>query len=158
MGAPTQCDRCALGYMPNPDKSQCVPFGVAQTDPSSEEGGVNPGNEDSGFGFPDTTVIGEQSVGGGCQDNELLKKDGTCMQCDANCLPGQCEDITGCGICATGYFRTRVDVYWPFVCADCKQKIPNCRTCLDGVLNYEPSQCLVCEEPFQLSQSGSACI
>lgn len=159
VGAPTQCSRCELGYTPSADKSQCTPFGTAPANPSGLEEVTNPGNEGTGFTSPDTTAVGEQSVGGGtCPVSQILKKDGTCMECDANCLPGQCEDITGCGSCAPGYFRTRNDAYWPFVCANCQQKIPNCKLCLDGVLDFEPAKCLICEDSFQLSESGDACI
>ncbi|CAD7704562.1 unnamed protein product, partial [Ostreobium quekettii] len=70
--------------------------------------------------------------------------DRTCMQCDKYCEPGSCVDHEGCNQCKPGYYRSRRDLFWPFLCVQCSAVIPGCEVCEDGVFDQQPPICLAC--------------
>ncbi|GMH33998.1 hypothetical protein BSKO_01832 [Bryopsis sp. KO-2023] len=93
-----------------------------------------------------------------CPPHHFRKDEKQCMRCDQNCGEGKCGDYTGCTECAPGYYTTREDPYWPFECARCKDKIPNCAKCQDGVMTIFPVPCEQCEHGYRWSLNGFACL
>ncbi|GMH40147.1 hypothetical protein BSKO_08051 [Bryopsis sp. KO-2023] len=114
--------------------------------------------------FPPTTVpdgeiveIFEQSVGSPCPAGFFFKPfDGTCMECDENCLPDQCLDDVGCQACQDGFFTSKEDLEWPTQCKPCD--IADCVQCRDDIFDAWPTQCVVCEEGFELGVNQEECV
>ncbi|GMH33833.1 hypothetical protein BSKO_01667 [Bryopsis sp. KO-2023] len=92
----------------------------------------------------------------GCGEGEFQKfYDGTCMTCDENCVPGKCVDEAGCDECQKGYFKSRVDIFWPYACHKCK--IENCERCMDNFFDDWEPKCEACIEGFVLNSNFTAC-
>lgn len=135
------------------------PEPVTTTTPPPPTPSPSPVPEPIGGGAEDGTVSAEEvSRPEGCPAGTFLKEfDGTCMECDANCVEGGCVDNEGCTACRpeTNTFRTRPDPEWPFTCESCT--ISQCTKCVDGVYDAWPMRCEECAEGYAPSRDGSTC-
>lgn len=88
-----------------------------------------------------------------CPDGEFRKSfDGSCMACDVNC--GEpCKDDIGCEVCTPGFYTSRRDVEWPFLCILCEERLPNCEECENGSFDQLEPKCRKCKSGFELTDN-----
>eukprot|EP00803_Ostreobium_quekettii_P011027 evm.model.scf_777.1 EVM.evm.TU.scf_777.1 scf_777:1946-4493(+) len=113
--------------------------------PELQEGGGEGDGPDAASASANAQAVGGIHLTPGlCPKGEFMKEhDRTCIKCDRYCEPGSCVDGMGCNQCRPGYYRSRRDTFWPYLCVQCSAAISGCEVCADGVLDENPA-CVVC--------------
>eukprot|EP00210_Caulerpa_lentillifera_P008703 g8302.t1 len=91
-----------------------------------------------------------------CPLGQFYKTEGKmCVDCDASCEPGHCEDDKGCVKCKPGFYTSREDPFWPRKCLPCD--IKNCAECTNDVYDHWEKTCAKCASGFKLCRGDTAC-
>lgn len=139
------CQQCQQGFEVSKNRTSCEPSVVG-----------NGGNNREAVAADAQTNIDNQTV---CATGQFLKAmDRGCMSCDERCESGQCLDYNGCNKCEVGFYRSRPDILWPFVCRSCGEKVPSCIECVDdGLYDSQIPTCTKCSEGLVPSLYGRSC-
>jgi hypothetical protein len=118
------CQECALGYLPNDDKTQCETVSVisnclqyAREDDNVKCVQCNPGYWRSSNGLscvPDNLLIlggcenayvSESMTCSMCKAGHMMNADGSCVKCGGDgCAICDPEAVSKCALCAGGYY------------------------------------------------------
>lgn len=173
LGKRTSCKECEEGFTLSEDGVSCEPDSKRVTRTTRRSGDDVVSTRKSSFvidrtterttftRLPDSvTVLRKTFRETECEPHQFRKggSSGMCMDCDPKCGEGRCKDVHGCVECVSGYYTTREDYLWPFECARCKDKIPNCARCQDGMMDMFPVPCRECEEGYKWTMNGFACV
>lgn len=160
---PKLCEECAPGYELSTDR-KCVPVGGV-----GRVGGIGqqstkpvpiaePAKPKVVEPKPSTDIGDRKLTPRACPKGQFMKEhDGTCMVCDNFCKPGSCIDHEGCRQCISGYYRSRRDLFWPFLCIECAAAVTGCEVCQDGGFDQLPVKCLKCSSGYASSRDGFGC-
>ncbi|GMH45275.1 hypothetical protein BSKO_13232 [Bryopsis sp. KO-2023] len=91
-----------------------------------------------------------------CPEGSFLKKhDQSCMVCDEKCAIG-CVDEDGCTECVSGFYTSRNDNSWPFLCKECA--IENCVQCRNEIYDAWDQQCVECAPGYVQGKNRKSCV